>query len=213
ISHDIMSIVQNGFVDVPSDLQTELDRTKEKLEHFIINKEKEYDVLWNNWNTKCEEYKYDKISYDKAYNVMQQKVERLQAQLEDLKGKSSDTPSASDTLDPLIHKLETKIVELEFQVVSEQKDTTHGTSANTKLAKQLISRKPPSSSRQKLYVVTPLPKSKAIPKVGESNALSKPITSNSTPSSCESTVMNNERVIALGIFRINPFKASRILCT
>nr|GEY32474.1 retrovirus-related Pol polyprotein from transposon TNT 1-94 [Tanacetum cinerariifolium] len=26
VSHDIMSIVQNGFVDVPSDLQTELDR-------------------------------------------------------------------------------------------------------------------------------------------------------------------------------------------
>nr|GEX08737.1 hypothetical protein [Tanacetum cinerariifolium] len=27
VSHDIMSIVQNGFVDVPSDLQTKLDRT------------------------------------------------------------------------------------------------------------------------------------------------------------------------------------------
>nr|GEV94559.1 hypothetical protein [Tanacetum cinerariifolium] len=49
VSHDIMSIVQNGFVDVPSDLQTELDRTKEKLEHYIIKKEKEYAVLWNNW--------------------------------------------------------------------------------------------------------------------------------------------------------------------
>nr|GFA30425.1 hypothetical protein [Tanacetum cinerariifolium] len=50
ISHDIMSIVQNGFVDVPSNLRTELDRTKEKLELFIIKKEKEYAVLWNNWN-------------------------------------------------------------------------------------------------------------------------------------------------------------------
>nr|GFC93659.1 hypothetical protein [Tanacetum cinerariifolium] len=29
VGHDIMFIVQNGFVDVPSDLQTELDRTKE----------------------------------------------------------------------------------------------------------------------------------------------------------------------------------------
>nr|GFB62583.1 hypothetical protein [Tanacetum cinerariifolium] len=79
VSHDIMSIVQNGFVDVPSDLQTELDHTKEKLELCIIKKEKEYIVLWNNWYTKCEECKYDKISYDKAYNDMQQKVERLQA--------------------------------------------------------------------------------------------------------------------------------------
>nr|GEU36745.1 reverse transcriptase domain-containing protein [Tanacetum cinerariifolium] len=85
VSHDIMSIVQNGFVDVPSDLQTELDRTKEKLEHCIIKKEKEYVVLWNNWYTKCEECKYEQISYDKAYNDMQQKIERLQAQLGDLK--------------------------------------------------------------------------------------------------------------------------------
>nr|GEX76399.1 hypothetical protein [Tanacetum cinerariifolium] len=116
VNHDIMSIVQNGFVDVPSDLQTKLDRTKEKLKLCIIKKEKEYVVLWNNWYTKCKEYKYDKISYDKAYNDMQQKVEWLQAQLRDLKGKSSDTPSASNTLDPLNQKLETKIVELEFQV-------------------------------------------------------------------------------------------------
>nr|GEX48880.1 hypothetical protein [Tanacetum cinerariifolium] len=83
VSHDIMSIVQNGFVDVPSDLQTKLDH---------------------------------KISYDKDYNDMQQKVERLQAQLRDLKGKSSDTPSASNTLDPLNQKLELQIVEQEFQV-------------------------------------------------------------------------------------------------
>nr|GEW67039.1 hypothetical protein [Tanacetum cinerariifolium] len=50
VSYDIMSIVQIGFVDVPSDLQTELDRTKEKLKLCIIKKEKEYAVLWNNWN-------------------------------------------------------------------------------------------------------------------------------------------------------------------
>nr|GEX50806.1 hypothetical protein [Tanacetum cinerariifolium] len=94
VSHDIMSIVQNGFVDASSDLRTELDRTKEKLELFIIKKEKEYDVLWNNWYTKCKECKYDKISYDKAYNDMQQKVERLQAQLRDLKGKISHPTKA-----------------------------------------------------------------------------------------------------------------------
>nr|GEY90904.1 integrase, catalytic region, zinc finger, CCHC-type, peptidase aspartic, catalytic [Tanacetum cinerariifolium] len=40
VSHDIMSIVQNGFVDVPSDLQTELDHTKERLELCIIKKKK-----------------------------------------------------------------------------------------------------------------------------------------------------------------------------
>nr|GEX20026.1 ribonuclease H-like domain-containing protein [Tanacetum cinerariifolium] len=40
VSHDIMSIVQNGFVNVPSDLQTELDRMKENLELCIIKRKK-----------------------------------------------------------------------------------------------------------------------------------------------------------------------------
>ncbi|GKE10507.1 hypothetical protein Tco_1414058, partial [Tanacetum coccineum] len=31
-----------------TDLQTELDHTKEKLENCTIKKEKEYGVLWNN---------------------------------------------------------------------------------------------------------------------------------------------------------------------
>nr|GEY90860.1 hypothetical protein [Tanacetum cinerariifolium] len=65
-----------------------------------------------------------------------------------------------------------------FDKVSEQKDTTHETSTNTKFAKQSILGKPPSSSRSKLYAVTPLPKSMAFSKVG--------------------------------IFRMNPFKASRV---
>nr|GEW33635.1 hypothetical protein [Tanacetum cinerariifolium] len=45
VSHDIMSMVQNGFVDVSADLKTELDHTKEKIELCIIKKEKEYAVL------------------------------------------------------------------------------------------------------------------------------------------------------------------------
>nr|GEW66235.1 hypothetical protein [Tanacetum cinerariifolium] len=49
VSPDIMSIVQSNYVIDTSNLQTELDRTKEKLENFIVKKEKEYNVLWNNW--------------------------------------------------------------------------------------------------------------------------------------------------------------------
>ncbi|GJT23725.1 hypothetical protein Tco_0893662 [Tanacetum coccineum] len=114
-SQDIMSIVQNNSVVDTSNLQIELDRTKEKLEACIIKKEKEYAVLWNNWYKKCEEFKYDKISYDKAYNDMQQKIERLQAHLGDLKSKILDTPCISDTLDPLSQKLEDENMSLEFQ--------------------------------------------------------------------------------------------------
>ncbi|GJR91559.1 hypothetical protein Tco_0215570 [Tanacetum coccineum] len=203
VSQDIMSIVQNHSVVDTSNLQTELDRTKEKkIEICIIKKEKEYAVLRNNWYKKCEECKYDKISYDKAYKDMQQKIERLQAQLGDLKGKSKDNLCVSDTLDPFSHKLEDENVSLEFQV-SEQKDTTKGTSGNTKLAKQ-------STKGTKLYSGTPLPKPQFIPKVVESNYLSKPVTSHSIPKTQESKVVKNTNVIAPGIFRTNRLKNSRI---
>ncbi|GJW26996.1 hypothetical protein Tco_0040807 [Tanacetum coccineum] len=125
VSQDIMSIVQNNSVVDTSNLQTERDRLKEKLETCIIKKEKEYDVLRNNWYKKCDKCNYYKISYDKAYNDMQQKIERLQAQLGDLKGKSQDTPCVSDTLDPLSQKLENKNVELEFQVLNYAKENEH----------------------------------------------------------------------------------------
>nr|GEX43948.1 hypothetical protein [Tanacetum cinerariifolium] len=85
VSQDIINIVQKEYVVDTSDLQTELERTKERFENCIIKKENEYAKLWNDWYKKCDECKYDKISYDKAYKDMQQKIERLQAQLEDLK--------------------------------------------------------------------------------------------------------------------------------
>nr|GEX70270.1 hypothetical protein [Tanacetum cinerariifolium] len=48
-----------------------------------------------------------------------------------------------------------------------------------------------------------------LPKVGETNALSKPVTSNSVSTTQEPKGVNNDKVIALGMFRINPFKTSR----
>ncbi|GJW39516.1 retrovirus-related pol polyprotein from transposon TNT 1-94 [Tanacetum coccineum] len=270
VSQDIMSIVQNPSVVDSSNLQTELDRTKDRLENCIIKKENEYAKLWNDWYKKCEECKYDKISYDKAYNDMQQKIERLQAQLGDLKGKSTDTPCVSNTLDPLSQKLENENVELEFQVrnyekeiahlkttyknlfdsisvtraqtktiidslqhklhdtiyenaklraqlfdkVSEQVDTTKGTSTNTKFANQSTERKPSLQPVRKNFVVrqpnafqsnhTTSSKNRVPLKVDETNDLSKPVTSNSVP-----TPQESKNVIAPGMFRINPFKPSR----
>nr|GEX77763.1 hypothetical protein [Tanacetum cinerariifolium] len=56
---------------------------------------------------------------------MQQKIERLQAQLGDLKGKSKDTSCVSNTLHPLSQKLENKNVELEFQVLNYARENAH----------------------------------------------------------------------------------------
>nr|GEV84303.1 reverse transcriptase domain-containing protein [Tanacetum cinerariifolium] len=76
-----------------------------------------------------------------------------------------------------------------FKKVSVQKDNTCGTSKNTKLAKQSILGKPPM--------------------LGEIHALSKLVTSNSVSTPQESKVVNNDKVIAPRMFRINPFKTSR----
>nr|GEU61046.1 hypothetical protein [Tanacetum cinerariifolium] len=206
VSQDIMSVVQKASVVITSNLQTELERTKERFKNCIIKKENEYAKLWNDWYKKCEECKFDKISYDKAYKDMQQKIERLQAQLGYLKGKSKDTSCVSDTLNPLSHKLEIENVELKFQILNYAKenahlkttyknlfdsisDNTRGTSMNTKFAKQSILGKPAT--------------------LGETHALSKPVTSNSIPTPQEFKVVKNDKVIAPGMFRINPFKPSR----
>nr|GFA53525.1 retrovirus-related Pol polyprotein from transposon TNT 1-94 [Tanacetum cinerariifolium] len=88
------------------------------------------------------------------------------------------------------HKaLELEIEHLLRAVVSDQKDTACGMSANTKFRKQSILGKQH--------------------KVGETHALSKPVTSNSIPTPQGSKVMKNVKVIAPGMFRINSFKPSR----
>nr|GEV95653.1 retrovirus-related Pol polyprotein from transposon TNT 1-94 [Tanacetum cinerariifolium] len=125
VSQDIMSIVQKDSVVDTSNLQTELKRMKERFEYYIIKKENEYAKLWNDWYKKCDECKFNKISYDKAYKDMQQKIEWLQAQLGDLKGKSKDTSCVSDTLNPLSQKLKSENMELEFQVLNYAKENAH----------------------------------------------------------------------------------------
>ncbi|GJX72903.1 hypothetical protein Tco_0311498 [Tanacetum coccineum] len=78
------------------------------------------------------------------YNDMQQKIEWLQAQLGDQKGKSKDTPCVSNTLDPLSQKLENENVELEFQtqtkaIIDSLQDKSHDTIyENAKLRAQLF---------------------------------------------------------------------------
>nr|GEV99909.1 integrase, catalytic region, zinc finger, CCHC-type, peptidase aspartic, catalytic [Tanacetum cinerariifolium] len=68
-------------------------------------------------------------------------------------------------------------------------DNKRGTSANTKFAKQSIMGN--------------------LPTVGETHALSKPVTSNSTLTPQESKVVKNDKVIDPVMFRINHFKTSR----
>nr|GEW92474.1 Gag-Pol polyprotein [Tanacetum cinerariifolium] len=200
-NQDVMSVVQNNYVGETSNLQTELERTKEQFENCIIKKENKYAKLWNEWYKKCEECKFDKISYDKVYNDMKQKIERLQAQLGDIKGKSKDTSCVSDTLNLLSQKLENKNVELEFQVLNYSKENAHRKTTYKNLFDSIS-----VTQTQTKTIIDSLGKP---PKVGETHALSKPVTSNSIPTPQGSKVMKTDKVIAPGMFRINPFKPSR----
>nr|GFB71492.1 hypothetical protein [Tanacetum cinerariifolium] len=76
-----------------------------------------------------------------------------------------------------------------FKKVSDQKDKNQDTSKNTKFAKQ--------------------PNVEILPKVGESNALSKPVTSNSVSTPQVSKGVNNAKVITPCMFSISLDKVSR----
>nr|GEZ53016.1 hypothetical protein [Tanacetum cinerariifolium] len=76
-----------------------------------------------------------------------------------------------------------------FKKVSYQKDNTQDSSENTKFGKQ--------------------PNVEILPKIGETNALSKPVTSNSVSTPQVSKGVNNSKVIAPYMFRISPDKVSK----
>nr|GEV89432.1 hypothetical protein [Tanacetum cinerariifolium] len=180
VSHDIMS----------SDLQTELDRTKEKLELCIIKKEKEYDVLWNN----C----------------------------------------ASKTLDSLNQKLESKIVELEFQVVNYEREISHLKTTYKNLFESIKSNRAHAKLHDLIYKnaqlramgfektseslkntpgtsVTPhvdKPKLSAVTPLFKKLHASTP--SHSVPQPREFNVMKHRNLIAPEMFNINPSQTTRV---
>nr|GEW13124.1 putative ribonuclease H-like domain-containing protein [Tanacetum cinerariifolium] len=140
---------------------------------------------------------------------MEQKVERLQARLRDLKGKSSNTPSLSNTLDPLNQKLESKIVELEFQVAhAKLHDLIY---ENAKLRARLFENT--SESMKNILGTSVIPHVDK-PKLSAITPLSKKLhvlmPSHSVPQSKEFNVMKHRNVIARGMFKINPSQTPRV---
>ncbi|GKE99744.1 hypothetical protein Tco_0023095, partial [Tanacetum coccineum] len=101
-------------------LELEIERLlREVVSHDIMSVVPNPPVLdTSNIQTELERF-------ENSYNDMQQKIEWLQAQLGDLKGKSKDTPCVLDTLDPLSQKLNNENLELEFQVRNYEKENAH----------------------------------------------------------------------------------------
>nr|GEU81340.1 retrovirus-related Pol polyprotein from transposon TNT 1-94 [Tanacetum cinerariifolium] len=97
-----------------------------------------------------------------------------------------DTPNLQNELERTKERFENCIIKKENEYAKLRNDCT---SKNTKFAKQSILGKPPM--------------------LDKIHALSKLVTSNYVPTPQESKVVKNDKVIAPGMFRINPFKTSR----
>ncbi|GJW47793.1 retrovirus-related pol polyprotein from transposon TNT 1-94 [Tanacetum coccineum] len=167
VSQDIMSIMQNNSMVDTSNFQTELDRTKERLENYTL------DPLFQKLENEKVELEFQIRNYEKENAYLKAVYKNL---FDSINVTRTQTKTIIDYLQNKLHDMiyeNTKLRAQLFDKVSEQKDTTRGTNANTKFAKQSILGIPPSS-RPKLYDVNPLPKSMTIPKVGETNALIDP---------------------------------------
>nr|GEU40496.1 putative reverse transcriptase domain, ribonuclease H-like domain protein [Tanacetum cinerariifolium] len=175
VSQDIMSVVQNNSIGETSNLQTELEHTLNPLPQKLENENVELEFQVLNY---AKENAYLKTTYKNLFDSISVTRTQTKKIIDSFQNKLHDTVYENA-------KLRAQL----FNTVSDQKDTSRGTSANTKFAKQSILGKPP--------------------KVGETHALSKPVTSNLIPSPQGSKVVKNVNVIALGMFRINPFKPSR----
>ncbi|GJT71176.1 retrovirus-related pol polyprotein from transposon TNT 1-94 [Tanacetum coccineum] len=222
VSQGIMSIVQNNSVVDTSNLQTELEPqlgdqkgkskdtpcvsdTLDPLPQKLENENVELEFQVQNYE---KENAHLKTAYKNLFDSIN--VTRAQTKLiiDSLQNKLHDTIYENA-------KLRAQL----FDKVSEQKDTTKGTSTNTKFANQSTERKPFLQSLRNTFVVRQpnafqserpnFSKTRVPQKVDKTNDLSNPVTSNSVPTTKESKVVENDKVIAPGMFRINPFKNSR----
>nr|GEX58826.1 hypothetical protein [Tanacetum cinerariifolium] len=187
VSQDIMNIVQKETIVNTSDLQTELERMKERFENYMIKKENEYAKLWNDCkNVELEfqvlNYARENAHFKATYKNLFDSISVSRTQTKTI------TASLKNELQTTIYK-NAKLRTQLFKKVSDQKNNTSDTSANTKFKKQSIVEN--------------------LPKVGETHALSKPVTLKSVSTPQEPKVVKHDKVISPGMFRINHFKTSR----
>ncbi|GJX08305.1 retrovirus-related pol polyprotein from transposon TNT 1-94 [Tanacetum coccineum] len=166
VSQDIMSIVQsNSDVDT-SNLQTELDRDLKDKSKDTPCESDTLDPLSQKLENENVELEFRVLNYAKENAHLKTTYKNL---FDSINVTRNQTKTIIEFLQEKVHNTIYENAKLRAQLfdkVSEQKDTTNNTRVNTKFENQ-------STSGTKLYSVTPFPNSKVIPKVGETNDLSK----------------------------------------
>nr|GFA70255.1 hypothetical protein [Tanacetum cinerariifolium] len=142
VSQDVMNIVQNESVVDTSDLQTELEHTRNPLSQKLDNENVELEFHVLNY---ARENAHLKATYKNLFDSISVSHAQTKIVIAFLQNELQSNIYKND-------KLRTHL----FKKVSDQKDNTQDTSANTKFAKQPIVEN--------------------LPKIGKTNALSIPVT-------------------------------------
>nr|GFC26628.1 hypothetical protein [Tanacetum cinerariifolium] len=153
------------------------------LQHVVKQR---MTIETHNWASSAHQ-ELHKIVRDENFPIVNQVDARLQNfEIQFLKEAAKfvgDFKSLANEADASFDKH--KALELEIECLLKAVDT----SENTKFSKQLIV--------------------ETLPKVGKTNALSNLVTSNSVSTQQEPKSVNNDKVIATGMFKINPSKTCR----
>nr|GEZ36424.1 hypothetical protein [Tanacetum cinerariifolium] len=214
VSQDIISVVQNAFVVVPSDLQTELERTKEHFENCIIKKETEYAKEISRVNAKILHM------YQIPKNQVFQKLGNANVELE-FQDSSKNTKFAKQPIAETLPKIGER--NAFSKTVTSNSVSTPQVSKDVNNAKVIApgmfricldkvsreAKKIPNTDSSKNTKFAKQPIAETLPKIGERNAFSKTVTSNSVSTPQVSKDVNNAKVIAPGMFRICLDKVSR----
>ncbi|GKA59038.1 MAK10-like protein [Tanacetum coccineum] len=123
LSHVLLENIGDNWLETASQIQrdavttkiktTSQDSTNARVQNFEIQFLKEAAKFVRDFKSLTKEadesFAKHKALELEIERLLRAVIERLQAQLGDLKGKSKDTPCVSDTLDPLSQKLEMRI--------------------------------------------------------------------------------------------------------
>nr|GEU64364.1 hypothetical protein [Tanacetum cinerariifolium] len=205
VSQDIMIIVQNESVVDTSDLQTKLEPYKDMQQKIKRLQARLGDLKGKSKDTSCVsdtrnplsqklenenvEFEFQVLNYARGNAHLKATYKNLFDSISVSRAQTRTIISSlQNELQCNIYK-NAKLRRQLFKKFSDQKDNIPDTIENTKFTKQPIV--------ENLF------------KIGETNALSKPVTSNSFSTPQASKGVNTDKVIAPGMFRINLDKTSR----
>nr|GEY39859.1 hypothetical protein [Tanacetum cinerariifolium] len=174
-----VNTVNRKFSETKVELTTELARYKNQEKCFEISQEKYYKL-------------------ERCYQKSVFQEQRLSKKINALH-------LSSDEIFPIVNQVDARVQNFEIQFMKEAAKFVRDFKSLAKEADESLAKHKALELEIKRLLRAVVRKP---PKVGETHALSKPVTLNLIPTPQRSKVVKNVKVITPGMFRINPFKPS-----